>query len=420
MLAKRNLVPSRSIGGGHELRGVKAAAALLIVAACGAPPSPPAPPSPSPAPPDTFTIDGALLRRTDPAVAKRVAVSPFNYFRYQNRAFAERVCSRWASRIPTMPLVHVHGDAHLEQYAVAEGGRGLSDFDAAGEGPPVIDFARFAASLVLARPYDRGGTKSAIAALFRGYAHALDDPRATIPEPRAARRLRSRFAPTKEAWLDRVTALLAPPTQADREKFQPAWRTFVGDMCAKDPALSESFFTVKKGGRLELGIGSAHTTKYLARLEGPTTAPDDDVMLEAKALAPGALASCMRGADLDATRVIETQATMSSAPQRFLGAMTIDGQPFYTHAWQVQYIELSVNDIENAGELAEIAEDVGLQLGRGHAKSKDPARVPALRRQLRDDAEGIEPDVVSAAFELALEVSHAWERFRVAMDQEAP
>lgn len=399
---------------------MKAAYALILVAlaACSSRPVPPAP-APPPPPPDTFTIDGTRLRQTDPSVAKRVAISPYNFFRYQNRAFAERVCSRWASRIPTMPLVHVHGDAHIEQYAVAEGGRGLSDFDAAGEGPPVIDFARFAASIALARPYDRGGTKAAIGALFRGYLRALDEPRATIPEPHAAHRLRTRFAPTTEAWLDRVSALVVPPDPSEREKFQPAWTKFIGDMRAIDPTLTESFFTVKTGGKLVLGIGSAHAEKYLARIEGPTSAANDDVIVEAKALQPGALASCMRGADLDATRVIETQMTMSAAPQRFLGAMTISGKPFYTHAWQVQYIELGVNDIESGEEIAEIAEDVGLQLGRGHAKTKDPTRVPALRRQLHDDASWLAPEVEIAAFELALEVSHAWERFRAAIDATA-
>lgn len=373
-------------------------------------------PAPGPPPPDTFAIDGALLKATDPALTQRVAVSPFAYFRYQNRAFADRVCSRWASRVPTMPLVHVHGDAHIEQYAVAEGGRGLSDFDAAGEGPPVIDFARFAASIALARQYDRGGTKAAIRALFRGYLHALDDPNATIAEPKAATRLRARFAPTTEGWLDRVSSLIVPTDPADHEKFAAAWKGFIAEMRSSDPSLTEQFFTVKKGGKLNMGIGSAHAEKYLARLEGPTNAPADDIMLEAKALQPGALASCMRGVDLDATRVIETQATMSAAPQRFLGAMTISNKPFYTHAWQVQYIELSVNDIISAEELVEISEDVGLQLGRGHAKMKDPSKVPAFRRQLREDAEKLGPEVEEAAFELAAEVSRAWMKFRDGID----
>ena len=404
---------------GWRVTTCSAALAVIVLVACSSRPMPPSPPPPpAPVQPDIFTVDGARLRASDPDIAKRVAVSPFNYFRYQNRAFADRVCNRWASRIPTMPLVHVHGDAHIEQYAVAEGGRGLADFDAAGEGPPVLDFARFSASIALARQYDRAGTKAAIAALFRGYRRALDDPKASIPEPRAAARLRTRFAPTTEAWLDRATALIKPSPRPD-EQFLSAWRKFIREQRAQDPSLTDDFFTVKIGGKLELGIGSAHVQKFLARIEGPTPAAADDVMLEAKALQPGAIARCMRGVDLDATRVIEAQATLSSSPQRFLGAMTISDKPYYTHAWQVQYIELGVNDIQNAEELEEIAEDVGLQLGRGHAKAKDPARVPSLRKQLREDAGRLAPEVEAAAFELALEVSRAWERFREAMDASA-
>ncbi|MBX3229749.1 MAG: DUF2252 family protein [Labilithrix sp.] len=395
---------------------MKTARALVLgaVLACG-----PAAVAPAPGPtaprPDTFAIDGAALLAKDPHVARKVGRTPYTFFRYQNRAFAERVCNRWASTIPRMPLVHVHGDAHLEQYAVAEGGRGLADFDASGEGPPVIDFARFSASLALARPYDHAGTKAAIAALFRGYSRALIDARATMNEPRVVMRLRERFEPTRLEWLDRMTLLISPSDPADHEVFAQAWRGFVGEMCSLDPSLDEDFFTVKAGGKLELGIGSAHAEKFLARIEGPTSALDDDILLEAKALEPGALASCMRGVDLDATRVIETQLQMSAAPERFLGAMTIRGKPYYTHAWQVFYKELSVDDVHTAAELAELAEDVGLQLGRGHAKSKDAARVPKLRAELLETAKRVEADVVDEAFELAHEVSLAWEQYRLAL-----
>lgn len=383
--------------------------AAVVVAACGATTAPVAPPA---APPDTFAIDGAQLRQTDAKLAEKVGASPFAFFRYQNRAFGDRVCARWASSIATMPLVHVHGDAHIEQYAVAESGRGLADFDASGEGPPVLDFARFSASIVLARQFDRHGTKQAIKALFKGYEKALDDPTASIPEPHAATRLRSHFAPTTEAWLDRCTSLIVPTPPQEHERFVHAWKTFVGEMCQANPPLTEAFFTVKIGGKLDLGIGSAHTAKYLARIEGPSPSPADDVMLEAKALEPGVLPSCMRSVALDATRVIETQAQMSTAPQRFLGAMTINDKPFYTHAWQVQYTELSIDDVKTADELEEIAEDVGLQLGRGHAKTKDLSKAPALRRALKAVAKKLEPEVEDESFELAREVSDAWVRFR--------
>ena len=42
-----------------------------------------------------------------------------------------------------MPTVTLHGDPHLEQYAVTDAGRGLTDFDDASKGPAILDLVRF-------------------------------------------------------------------------------------------------------------------------------------------------------------------------------------------------------------------------------------------------------------------------------------
>jgi Uncharacterized protein conserved in bacteria (DUF2252) len=361
---------------------------------------------------DPFSVDAAAVARKDPHCAQKVAKSPFSYFRYTNRPFVDVVCSRYGSALSSMPMVHAHGDAHLEQYAVAAEGRGLADFDASAMGPPVIDLARFTTSIVLASHGDDSAARKAIDAFLRGYRRALEDPTATVPEPMAAQRLRARFAPTTVAWLDRVEKLMVPTPDVDRPRYEADWADFVGQVRAQDPSIDPAFFKVKNGGRLDVGIGSAHSEKFLVRLEGPTPAPDDDLVMEAKALEPGALGSCMRGLDLDAMRVIEGQAQLSNAPQRFLAAVTIEGKPFYSHTWLVHYTELSIEDIVTGTELAELSEDVGLQLGRGHAKVRDPSEVAMLRRELRRSLDTLSPDLPNVSFELAGRVTQAWEKYR--------
>jgi Ser/Thr protein kinase RdoA (MazF antagonist) len=42
--------------------------------------------------------------------------------------------------------VNLHGDAHLEQFAVTDASFGLIDFDDAVGGPAVIDLLRFGVS----------------------------------------------------------------------------------------------------------------------------------------------------------------------------------------------------------------------------------------------------------------------------------
>ena len=378
----------------------------LSMAACGARPRP-LPPAPAP---DPLEIDAAALQRDDPKCARKVARSAHAYFRYTNRPFVDLVCDRYASAITTMPLVHAHGDAHLEQYAVAAEGRGLADYDASAVGPPVVDLARFATSLVLAAP-DQASSRAAIQALLQGYEQSLEDPSIVVSEPAAATRIRARFPPTPVEWLDRVEKLILPMPEEERPAYDDSWSDFVAQMRERDPAIDPAFFKIKVGGRIESGIGSSHVEKFLVRIEGPSEAPDDDLVMEAKGLEPGSLGRCMRGADLDAMRVILGQAQISAAPQRFLAAVQIKGKPFYSHTWLVHYTELGPRDVKSGAELAEIAQDVGVQLGRGHAKVADPALEEAQRRALRKALESIRPTLESTAFELGEMVTRSWRTY---------
>jgi hypothetical protein len=394
--------------------GARPVLALLLLAAGGCRPSEARRAAPPPES-DPLRVDAVALAQSDPRCAQKVARDPFAYFRYTNRPFVDLVCTRWASAITSMPMVIAHGDAHLEQYAVAAEGRGLADFDASSVGPPIVDLARFSTSIVLASRKDDGAARRAIDAFLRGYLRALEDPLATVPEPASAQRLRSRFEPTTVEWLDRIEKMIVPTPMERRGPYEAGWNDFVGQMRAKDPSIGPAFFTIKVGGRLDAGLGSAHTEKFLVRVEGPSPLPDDDLVLEAKALQPGALGSCMRGVDLDATRVIKGQTQISNAPQRFLAAMKIDGKAFYSHTWLVHYQELSASDVASGTELAELAEDVGIQLGRGHTKVQDASRLPQLRQELKHTVEVVSPRLASDAFELAAEVTRAWGRYRAAL-----
>ncbi len=367
-----------------------------------------------------FSIDARVFAKQEPKLASKIARSPFTFFRYQNRAFVDAVCARYEKTIPSMPSVHLHGDAHVEQYAVAAEGRGLADFDASAIGPPVVDIARFATSLVLAYPDDERGPRAAIAALLRGYTRALDDPSAADREhePAVATRIRARFEPTVEAWLDRVQQLISPMLVEEKRTYEALWPTIFSELRAADSALSPSFFQIKSGGRLDMGIGSARAQKFLIRVEGPTSAAADDLVMEAKAVEADALGSCMTGTGLDASRVIEGQAQLSNAPQLFLAVASVEGRQFYSHTWLVHYTELAVSDVSTAEELAELAEDVGLQLGRGHAKRRDGSQVPELRKELKRAADVYEGSLAQDAIELAGEVTRAWRAYRAELPPE--
>ena len=87
---------------------------------------------------------------TGPTSSRSSTATPHGYFRFVNAAFAAETCRLFADVAASLPEVNLHGDAHVEQYAVTSLGRGLTDFDDCTRGEAVIDLVRFGASLLLA------------------------------------------------------------------------------------------------------------------------------------------------------------------------------------------------------------------------------------------------------------------------------
>src|SRR5689334_6467319 len=74
-------------------------------------------------------------------VVDRLRADPFNYFRFINHEWVSRVCEMFAADLPRQPIVQLHGDAHVEQYAFTVDAWGLDDFDEATRGPALVDVA---------------------------------------------------------------------------------------------------------------------------------------------------------------------------------------------------------------------------------------------------------------------------------------
>ena len=351
----------------------------------------------------------------NPALLARLQGTVFGYYRFIDGPFTQRICEKYANTAGGSIYVNLHGDAHLEQYAVADDGRGLADFDAASIGPAVVDLLRFSTSLWLAahgRFADTAADK-AVSRFLEGYATSLQNPEAKGPEPRAAARIRSSFEQGSRAWLERVDSFMLPLTDVQRERLMHSSSGYKDEILGQNPELSRDFFTIKRAGSLRMGIGSAHEAKFLARVEGPSASPDDDVILETKQVIGHSMGSCVHGGEWgDARRILVGQARLSEAPQRFLGQVQIDGKKFYVHAWRVHYTELGAGDVASGDELAELAYDVGLQLGRGHPKQIADPHGAELRQRLLEYVTTNGPLLHSASRDLARETVDAWLLFR--------
>src|SRR5262245_48848938 len=93
--------------------------------------------------------DPSALAGASPELLDRLRHDAFAYFRFVNRAWTERVCEAFAD-VRDLPTVRLHGDAHVEQFALTQDEWGLDDFDDSARGPAFVDIVRFLGSIDLA------------------------------------------------------------------------------------------------------------------------------------------------------------------------------------------------------------------------------------------------------------------------------
>jgi hypothetical protein len=351
-----------------------------------------------------------------PALVARLRDSPGGYFRFVTRPFTQAVCAQFHDARSDFPDVNLHGDAHLEQYAVTSLGRGLTDFDEAARGPSFIDLVRFGVSLELAaREKDWPGEgRRAFGAFLGGYRTALKNPDIDSPPPLAVTRARGAFARDHRLALRRADAMIdADPVPVS--EIEADSREYVTQMLADGAGIPATFFSIKKAGRLTLGIGSALDEKYLFRIEGWSKDADDDQILEAKLVRPLSDVDCVRTAQ-GPERVPLGMALIAYVPFPFSGLFTHRGRAFWVHGWTDDYAELSIDSsFASPQDLRQVAYDVGIQLGRAHPKEvagKD-AR-PGLRGILLQAARKNDGRIRKTIDDLAEATVGAWMAFREA------
>lgn len=363
---------------------------------------PPDPGLPDPGPPDPGASagydPGALLAvdiegtdfASNPDLLVRLRSGPHAYFRFIHQPFSTAVCHELGDAMLDAPPVNLHGDAHLEQYAVTDLGRGLTDFDGASAGPGMLDLARLGVSLRLAS--EAHGWEDAYSGLLdrllEGYVEGLDAEEDTpLPdEPAAVRRVREDFEANPRQLTATVDDMMLPITDVEEAELRAAMGPYVQVQLEQEESLDAAFFDIVRMGRLDLGIGSALDKKYLYRVRGPSDAPEDDVVLEAKEVLSLAGIPCIQASpEPDPFRILLGQARIAYRPFPYLGYIQAMGHVFWMHGWTNRYHEMSVTDsYESAEELRELVYDVGVQLGRGHVNSiAAPLDVQLRRSQAR-------------------------------------
>jgi hypothetical protein len=363
-------------------------------------------------PPSSQMLPTELLRA--------LRASPHAFFRMVNRAWASRVCEAFANDLDSLGQVQLHGDAHVEQYAVTDREYGLDDFDDTAQGPPVIDLVRFLGSLRLAAR-ERGwpGQFDRLAEAFlRGYRRGLTEPAENEPIPRIVARLRQRPVRDQAAFLAWAEGLMTPvPTPIVRATYQ-GFDLLAARAATAEPHQPGGYFKIKRMGAVNLGIGSRRLPKLLLRVEGPTAAADDDVILEAKAPANLIGIECLAPAEESAAvRIVTGTEQIGRLRHKVLSLVpnlipdSSAGRHWWIHDWTPSYVEVDIHAFRSVAELSELAEDAGMQLGSASLPAHGAAAIDRRRRESRAIA-ALDARLRQQSIRLTNDLLRAWAAFR--------
>ena len=365
--------------------------------------------------------DTGRLAAAPPAMQERLREDPVVYFRFLNADWAAAVCEAFRGELHALPSAILHGDAHLEQYALTATAHGLDDFDDAAHGPSVIDLVRFlgSADLVARRRGWTAESERLFDRFFDGYTRSLADPAYSPPEPAVVARLRARPRRTREAFLAWGESLMQEPTPPQLEDFTRSLRLVEALVRELRPEVPAGYFRPKRAGWLRMGVGSFLVPKALARVEGPSAAPGDDVLLEAKQLSRLDGVPCVQvPLSGEAFRVIAAAEQIGRLRHRFLlvaprrEEQGPDVRDWWVRTWDETYVELETADLASPDELAEVAHDVGAQLGSTNLRESIPLLEAQLRHAELAAMRRLDPRIRATARRLVDELLAGWEEWR--------
>jgi hypothetical protein len=179
--------------------------------------------------------------------------------------------------------------------------------------------------------------------------------------------------------------------------------------------LAPGYFAVIRAGWLRIGVGSATTRKVLIRVQGPTTDPGDDVLLEGKEAANLDGLACLEDSGTpQATRVIAGTRQLGRLKHDILAIgptlMIPDVEPgdrwldWWIMSWEPSYREVRLSDFGSVEDLAGIVYDSGVQLGTSKVVSIRPqalSSVVGLEGRLRKETIRIVEELLTGWRELA-------------------
>jgi Uncharacterized protein conserved in bacteria (DUF2252) len=365
------------------------------------------------------------LERAAPELIERLRADPYNYFRFVNEPWIARVCDDLGSDLRDLPVVRLHGDAHVEQFAFTKDAWGLDDFDDSSRGPAAIDIVRFLGSIdLVARQRSWEKDRDRLFDRFvEGYKRGLAEPRYLPGPPDVVRRLRTQVLPTRAAFLAWGETRMKPLADVTMKALVAAVEAFARVVLRERPDLTPEYFRVVRAGWLQGGVGSAVSPKIMVRVQGPSDDPADDELLELKKIEDLHGLGCLKTPTVQPTlRIIDGSkqlgrlkyGILAAGPELVVPEVMARGQrlqDWWIRNLDPSYQKVRLTDLRSVADLAAVAYDAGVQLGAGRLQdntvplgSYDRKRILAatgrLEKRYRQEATNLIDDLLRGWREL--------------------
>jgi len=334
--------------------------------------------------PGPIRAEPKSLELATPELIERLRSDPYDYFRFVNRSWIARVCDDFSSDLDSLPVVRLHGDAHVEQFALAKDVWGLDDFDDSARGPAVVDIVRFLGSIdLVARQRSWEKDRDRLFDRFvEGYKRGLTDPHYLPPAPDIVGRLRAQAPATRAALLAWGESKMQPLGDTSMKAVVAGIEAVARVVLRERPDLTPEYFRVVRAGSVKMGVGSAVLPKIMVRVRGPSDDPADDELLESKKIGDLGGLSCLKMPTVQPTlRIIDGSKQlgrlkhniMAAGPELIIPEVMATGerlQDWWIRSMDPSYREVRLTELQSVRDLAAISYDAGVQLGSGRLQDK--------------------------------------------------
>ncbi len=334
--------------------------------------------------PGPIRAEPKSLELATPELIERLRSDPYDYVRCVNGSWIGRVWDDFSSDLDSLPGVRLHGDAHVEQFALAKDAWGLDDFDDSARGPAVVDIVRFLGSIdLVARQRSWEKDRDRLFDRFvEGYKRGLTDPHYLPPAPDIVGRLRAQAPATRAALLAWGESKMQPLGDTSMKAVVAGIEAVARVVLRERPDLTPEYFRVVRAGSVKMGVGSAVLPKIMVRVRGPSDDPADDELLESKKIGDLGGLSCLKMPTVQPTlRIIDGSKQlgrlkhniMAAGPELIIPEVMATGerlQDWWIRSMDPSYREVRLTELQSVRDLAAISYDAGVQLGSGRLQDK--------------------------------------------------